>query len=166
MARPASGRGAGQQRQAIRLRAGRLARRLVRLAACTQAVGPPVCAQLRRAVERSQAPWPDRAGAAGNLGTHTPKGSLRVRELLDELRGQLVLVYTPTYGPEANRIEWFWRALRRAVTHAHTRETLPPLVEDADAWAHTISPTEILRQIGSPFADADPLDDHELSRAA
>jgi transposase len=77
-----------------------------------------------------------------------------------------VLVYSPTYNPEANRIEWLWRALRRAVTHTHTRETLPPLLEDADAWARTISPTEILRQIGSPFADADPIDLHELTLAA
>jgi transposase len=89
-----------------------------------------------------------------------------VRALLEELRGQLVLVYTPTYDPEANRIEWLWRALRRAVTHTHTRETLPPLLEDADAWARTISPNEILRQIGSPFADVDPVDDQELAHAA
>ena len=32
------------------------------------------------------------------------------------------------------------RAVRRAVTHTHTRESLPPLLEDADAWAHTIPP--------------------------
>ena len=101
-----------------------------------------------------------------NLGTHTPKGSRLVRALLEELRGQLVLVYTPTYDPEADRIEWLWRALRRAVTHTHTRQTLPPLLEDADAWAHTISPTEILRQIGSPFADADFTTDQELAHTA
>ena len=77
-----------------------------------------------------------------------------------------MLVYTPTYDPEANRIEWLWRALRRAVTHTHTRQTLPPLLEDADAWAHTISPLEILRQIGSPFADADLTTDQELAHAA
>ncbi len=101
-----------------------------------------------------------------NLGIHTPKGSLLLRALLEELRGQLVLVYTPPYDPEANRIEWLWRALRRNVTHTHTRETLPPLLEDADAWAHTISPTAVLRQIGSPFADADPADTQDLSHAA
>ena len=101
-----------------------------------------------------------------NLGIHTPKGSRLLRALLEELRGQLVLVYTPTYDPDANRIEWLWRALRRVVTHTHTRDSLPPLLEDADAWAHTISPTEILRQIGSPFADADPTDDQELTHAA
>jgi hypothetical protein len=34
----------------------------------------------------------------------------------------------------------------------HTGETLPTLLEDADRWAATISPTHILRQLGSPFA--------------
>ena len=45
-----------------------------------------------------------------NLGIHTPKGSLLLRQLLTELRGQLVLVYTPAYDPESNRIEWLWRS--------------------------------------------------------
>jgi transposase len=126
----------------------------------------PFCAQLRRAVERSQARGRIALVLLDNLGIHTPRGSLKLRELLEEYRGQLVLVYTPPYDPEANRIEWLWRALRRAVTHTHTRETLPPLLEDADTWARTISPTEILRQIGSPFADAAPIDVHELTDAA
>ncbi len=101
-----------------------------------------------------------------NLGIHTPRGSLLLRALLEELRGQLVLVYTPAYDPDANRIEWLWRAFRRAVTHTHTREALLLLLEDADAWAHTLSPTEILRQIGSPFADADLTHDHDVAHAA
>jgi transposase len=126
----------------------------------------PFCAQLRRAVERSQARGRIALVLLDNLGIHTPRGSLKLRELLDELRGQLVLVYTPTYDPEANRIEWLWRALRRAVTHTHTREILPPLLEDADVWARTISPIEILRQIGSPFADADLTHDQDLAHAA
>jgi transposase len=126
----------------------------------------PFCAQLRRAVERSQARGRIALVLLDNLGIHTPKGSLLLRELLEELRGQLVLVYTPPYDPEANRIEWLWRALRRAVTHTHTRETLPPLLEDADAWADTISPNDILRQIGSPFADTDLTNDQELTHAA
>jgi hypothetical protein len=127
---------------------------------------PPVCAQLRRAVARSQARGRIALVLLDNLGTHTPEHSRLVRALLEELRGQLVLVYTPTYDPEANRIEWLWRALRRAVTHTHRRETLPPLLEDADAWASTITPVEVLRQIGSPFADTDPLDEQQLPFAA
>ena len=126
----------------------------------------PFCAQLRRAVERSQRRGRIAIVLLDNLGIHTPKGSLLLRELLEELRGQLVLVYTPPYDPEANRIEWLWRALRRAVTHTHTREVLSRLLEDADAWARTISPTEILRQIGSPFADDPSTLDYELTRAA
>jgi len=127
---------------------------------------PPLCAQLRRAVERSRARGRIALVLLDNLGTHTPKGSLLVPALLQELRGQLVLVYTPTYDPEANRIEWLWRALRRAVTHTHTHDRLPPVLEDADHWARTISSTEILRQIGSPLAETDPIDDQKLPFAA
>jgi transposase len=87
-----------------------------------------------------------------NLGIHTPKGSRLLRELLAELGGQLVLVYTPTYDPDANRIEWLWRALRRRVTHTHQRKTLAELLADAQAWARAITPAQVLSQIGSPFA--------------
>jgi transposase len=126
----------------------------------------PFCAQLRRAVERSQARGRIALVLLDNLGIHTAKGSLLLRALLEELRGQLVLVYTPPYDPEANRIEWLWRALRRAVTHTHTRETLPPLLDDADAWACTISHIQVLQHIGSPFAYADLTDGRPLPYAA
>jgi transposase len=127
----------------------------------------PFCAQLRRAVERSQSRGRIAMVLLDNLGIHTPKGSLLLRQLLEELRGQLVLVYTPAYDPESNRIEWLWRSLRPKVTHTHTRETLPPLLEDADGWARTISPMDILRQIGSPFADiVDPTDHQATAHAA
>jgi hypothetical protein len=127
----------------------------------------PFCAQLRRAVERSQSRGRIAMVLLDNLGIHTPKGSLLLRHLLEELRGQLVLVYTPAYDPESNRIEWLWRSLRRAVTHTHRRQILPPLLDDADGWARTISPMEILRQIGSPFADTvDPTDQQTIAHAA
>ncbi|HEY5990016.1 MAG TPA: transposase, partial [Streptosporangiaceae bacterium] len=87
-----------------------------------------------------------------NLGIHTPKGWRLLRALLEELGEDLVLADTPTYDPEANRIEWLWRSLRRTVTHTHQRRTLADLVADADAWAHTITPAQVLGQIGSPFA--------------
>jgi len=48
---------------------------------------PPLCAQLRRAVERSQARGRMALVLLDNLGTHTPEGSLLVRALLEELRG-------------------------------------------------------------------------------
>ena len=92
----------------------------------------PFCAQLRRAVERSQARGRVALVLLDNLGIHTPKGSLLLRQLLTELRGQLVLVYTPTYDPDANRTEWLWRSLRRGVTHTHTLQSLLLLLEDAD----------------------------------
>jgi transposase len=102
-----------------------------------------------------------------NLGIHTPKGSRLLRALLAELGEDLVLVYTPTYDPDANRIEWLWRALRRTVTHTHRRQRLEDLLADADRWAHTIPAAQVLSQIGSPFApDQQPTVGEELNHAA
>src|SRR6266511_4627297 len=112
----------------------------------------PLCVQVRRAVARSRSRVKIAMVILDNLGIHTPKGSRLLRGLLAELGEDLVLVYTPTYDPEANRIEWLWRSLRRTVTHTHQRRTLADLVADADAWAHTITPAQVLGQIGSPFA--------------
>ena len=127
----------------------------------------PLCAQLRRAVARSQARGKIAMVILDNLSIHTPKGSRLLRGLLEELGEQLVLVYTPTYDPEANRIEWLWRSLRRTVTHTHRRRTLGDLVADADRWASTITPAQVLSQIGSPFApDRQPPVREELDHAA
>ena len=127
----------------------------------------PLVAQLRRAVQRSRARGRVAMVVLDNLGIHTPKGSLLLRGLLEELGEELVLVYTPTYDPDANRIEWLWRALRRTVTHTHQRQTLVELVADADRWAHTITPAQVLGQIGSPFApDQQPTVSEELGHAA
>jgi hypothetical protein len=112
----------------------------------------PLCVQLRRAADRSRSRGRIAMVILDNLGIHTPKGSRLLRELLAELGEQLVLVYTPTYDPDANRIEWLWRALRRSVTHTHRRQALVDLVADADRWARTITPAQVLSQIGSPFA--------------
>jgi DDE superfamily endonuclease len=127
----------------------------------------PLVAQLRRAAERSQGRGRIAMVILDNLGIHTPKGSRLLRGLLAELGEQLVLVYTPTYDPDANRIEWLWRALRRSVTHTHRRQTLAELVADADRWATTITPAAVLSQIGSPFAlDHRPSITEELNHAA
>ena len=127
----------------------------------------PFCAQLRRAVQRSGARGRAAMVILDNLGIHTPKGSRLLRALLAELGEQLVLVYTPTYDPDANRIEWLWRSLRRAVTHTHRRASLAELLADAEQWARTISPAEVLSQIGSPFApDQQPIISEELNHAA
>jgi hypothetical protein len=124
----------------------------------------PFCAQLRRALARSAARGRVAMVLLDNLSIHTPQGSRLLRQLLAEANAtteRLVLVYTPRYDPEANRIEWLWRALRRAVTHNHQRETLEPLLADADRWAAALPPAVVLRQIGSSGAA-----DHELTYAA
>jgi hypothetical protein len=126
----------------------------------------PLCVALRRAVERSQARGRIAMVILDNLGIHTPKGSRLLRALLEELGERLVLVYTPTYDPDANRIEWLWRSLRRAVTHTHQRRSLGELLADAEQWARTISPAEVLSQIGSPFATDQPSAGKELDHAA
>ena len=116
----------------------------------------PFCAQLRRALARSAARDRTAIVLLDNLSIHTPRGSKLVRTLLAEAGERLVLGSTPRYDPDANRIEWLWRALRRAVTHCHQRETLDPLLADADQWAAALSPAAVLRQIGSPFAPPGP----------
>jgi transposase len=127
----------------------------------------PLCAQLRRAVARSRSRGRVAMVILDNLGIHTPKGSRLLRGLLEELGEQLVLVYTPTYDPDANRIEWLWRSLRRTVTHTHQRQSLADLVADADRWARTTTPAQVLSQIGSPFAaDQQPPVGNELDHAA
>ena len=119
----------------------------------------PFCAQLRRAMTRSAARGRRAVVLLDNLSIHTPRGSRLLRAMLDESNRdeeRLVLVYTPAYDPEANRIEWLWRALRRAVTHCHTRETLDLLLADADAWATALAPDQVLAHIGSPCVPPAP----------
>jgi transposase len=70
---------------------------------------------------------------ADNRKPHTPRGSLLVRQMLADLEGQLVLLYTPRYDPEANRIEWLWRVVRHAVTHHHQCPTFALLRDDLRA---------------------------------
>jgi transposase len=112
----------------------------------------PFCDQLRRAVARSRERGRKAMVLCDNLGIHTPAGSKRLRTLIEEVGDDLVLVYTPRYDPDSNRIEWLWRALRRAVTHCHQRQTLPPLLADATDWAAALIPDAALSHIGSPFA--------------
>jgi transposase len=120
----------------------------------------PFCEQLRRLVARSAARGRVALVLLDNLSIHTPKGSRLLRDVLAEVGERLVLVYTPPYDPDANRIEWLWRALRKTVTHNHERTTLAEVVDDADGWVRDLSPDQILAQIGSPFAhSSDPLED-------
>jgi transposase len=125
----------------------------------------PFCEQLRRLVARSTARGRVALVILDNLSIHTPKGSRRLRALLAELGDKLILVYTPPYDPDANRIEWLWAALRRAVTHNHQRTSLEAVVADAETWVSDLTPNQILAQIGSPFAQG-PDPSEELEHAA
>jgi transposase len=116
----------------------------------------PFCAQLRRAAARSRGRGRVALVLCDNLSIHTPAGSRRLRALLEEAGDALALVHTPRYDPDANRIEWLWRLLRRAVTHCHQHRTLPPLLDDATAWATALPPAAVLAAIGSPFAPLAP----------
>ena len=118
------------------------------------------CDQLRAALARSRQRGRVAIVLADNLRTHTPRGSRLVRALLAEAGGDLRLVYTPAYDPEANRIEWLWRIVRRAVTHNHHREEFAVLLDDLrrEFAALAQSPTAVLAHIGSPFAcDDEPM---------
>jgi transposase len=110
------------------------------------------CEQVRAAVTRSQARGRVAIVLADNAGTHTAAGSKLVRQLVAELAGRLQLVYTPAYDPDANRIEWLWRPLRRAVTHNHQRRTMASLLADVEAEFRYLAehPAEVLAHIGSP----------------
>jgi transposase len=112
------------------------------------------CEQVQAAVARSQLRGRVALIIADNLKTHTASGSLLVRAMLSALKDHLRLVYTPAYDPDANRIEWLWRLSRRIVTHNHQRSSFELLIADVEKHFQTLtlSPTVILRQIGSPFA--------------
>ena len=115
------------------------------------------CEQVRAAVERSRARGRAAIVVADNAGTHTAAGSKLVRQLVAELTGRLHLVYTPAYDPDANRIEWLWRASRRVVTHNHRRRDLAALGADAEAHFRHLAahPAEVLAHVGSPGCPAE-----------
>jgi transposase len=118
----------------------------------------PFCEQLARAVARSQARGRIALVIADNLGTHTPRHSLLVRQMLAACKGVLHLIYTPAYDPEANRIEWLFRVTRRAVTHNHYRQEMGHLIQDAHAHFQGLQadPAAVLRHIGSPGVPSHP----------
>jgi len=79
----------------------------------------------------------------------------------------VVLVYTPAYDPDANRIEWLWRGTRRAVTHTHQRTDIADLTTDLTAHFASLAthPADVLRQVGSSPHPA-PIRDHRRALAA
>lgn len=126
----------------------------------------PLVAQLTALADRSRARGRTAVVLLDNLGIHTPAGSLLVRQLLAD-RPDLLLVYTPAYDPDANRIEWLWRPTRRAVTHAHRRTRIDDLAADLTAHFADLAqhPDAVLRHVGSPNTPL-PTPDHALQAAA
>jgi hypothetical protein len=116
------------------------------------------CEQVRAAVARSRARGRVALVVCDNAGTHTAAGSKLVRALLGELADDLRLVYTPAYDPDANRIEWLWRPVRRAVTHNHQRRELALLQADLEAAFRHLAdhPEAVVAHLGSPGYEADP----------
>jgi hypothetical protein len=127
----------------------------------------PLVEQLTALVDRSRARGRAAIVLLDNLGIHTPAGSLLVRQLLADRPDDLVLVYTPAYDPDANRIEWLWRPTRRAVTHAHGRARIDDLAADLTQHFADLAhdPDAVLRHVGSPNAPL-PTPEHVLPEAA
>lgn len=116
------------------------------------------CDQVRAAAARSAARGRLAIVVADNAGTHTAAGSRLVRAMGADLAGQLQLVYTPPYDPDANRIEWLWRASRRVVTHNHRHRDLAALEAAAEEHLRHLAahPAEVLAHIGSPGCHPEP----------
>jgi len=110
----------------------------------------PLCRQLRRAIARSRARDRIAIVLLDNPGIHTVRRSKLLRALVEECGEDLLLVYTPTYDPDSNRIEWLWRELRRAVTHNHRRQTLAELLDDATVWAEALTPARCSSTSAAP----------------
>jgi transposase len=110
------------------------------------------CEQVQAVVARSRARGRVAIVVCDNLRTHTAGGAKVVRQLLIDLEGQLHVVYTPAYDPDANRIEWLWRVSRRVVTHNHQRRDFATLCADAEAHFRELAaqPEAVLAHIGSP----------------
>jgi hypothetical protein len=151
-ARPAPRPGARGHRPTRGLRAGRLARGLGRWGG---GPAPGGGALLRPVAPRARSQARGRAARVlrDHRGLHTVRGSLALRALLDELQDHRLLVDTPADDPAANRSEWRWRELRRALTHTQQRPTLEALLAEATGWGQALAPSEVLQHLGSPFAD-------------
>jgi transposase len=110
------------------------------------------CEQVRAAAARSRARGRVAIVVGDNASTHTTAGSKLVRQMVAELGEHLRLVYTPAYDPDANRIEWLWRPVRRAVTHNHQRRELATLQADLEAEFRYLAdhPQDVLARLGSP----------------
>lgn len=115
-------------------------------------------AQLDHVVARSQARGRIALVLTDNAGIHTAARAKRVREALARHGDHLRLVYTPPYDPEANPTERLFPPLRRAVSHNHHRDQMLDLYADLQGYLTRLDadPQQVLRHLGSPFADLEP----------
>ena len=127
----------------------------------------PLCAQVRRRWRARRPRGRIAIVILDNLGTHTPAGSKLVRALLAELGEHLVLVYTPTYDPDANRIEWLWRACAArspTTTSARTSRRCSPT--PTGGRARSPQPRCCRRSAAPSRPDQQPTISEELDHAA
>ena len=89
-----------------------------------------------------------------NAASHRLGKTGWVRQLLDGLRGQVVLVFQPPYCPEAQPAERLWLPWRANVTHNHRRADLETLKQDSNAWLQRMAadPAAVLRAVGQKLA--------------
>ncbi len=116
---------------------------------------PPFTEQLRRELAGSQAGGRVAVAVADNARTHTPGGSLLLRQLLADTEDELYLVYTPRYGPQWQPIEDLWRVSRRLVTYNDQGTDIDRLSDETKthfAWLAN-NPANVLCHIGSALAD-------------
>jgi DDE superfamily endonuclease len=73
-----------------------------------------------------------------------------LRQVMNVLRGRVVLVYLPAYSPDLQPEERVWRQWRPNVTHNHRRATIEELLQDSDAWFERLGeePASTLQLLG------------------
>jgi hypothetical protein len=89
---------------------------------------------------------------ADNAPSHQVGKTGIIRQFLDALGGQVVLVFQPRYSPEVQPVERLWRQWRPNVTHNHTRGGLEELEADSDRWLGRAAadPAGVLQMLGMP----------------
>lgn len=95
-----------------------------------------------------------------NAPAHRLGKTGRLRQLMNALRGRVVLVYLPAYSPDLQPEERLWRQWRPNVTHNHRRATIEELLQDSDAWfaRQGQEPASIRQMLGiSPAVSTDRL---------
>jgi transposase len=108
------------------------------------------CATLAAGAARSTARGRLAVFLVDNAQSHRVGKTGIVRRGLDQLAGQVVLVFLPAYSPDLQPAERLWRQWRPHVTHNHTREQMAALQADSDAWRARMAaePLAVLQTLG------------------